>query len=94
MGTQTHYFEDYYDYIKPLGCGAFGFVVSAIDKESGEEVALKVNYSIILISLQIVETSIESSVKCIKKEAEILKSLGQHSHVIRFRHVSLQFEII
>lgn len=41
-GTNTHYFEDYYDYIKPLGCGAFGFVVSALDKESGEEVALKV----------------------------------------------------
>ena len=31
LGTNTQYFEDYYDYIKPLGCGAFGFVVSAID---------------------------------------------------------------
>lgn len=42
QGNVTH-FEDYYDYIKPLGCGSFGFVVSAIDKASGEHVALKVN---------------------------------------------------
>lgn len=37
------YFEDYYDYIKPLGCGSFGFVVSALDKASGVHVALKVS---------------------------------------------------
>lgn len=36
-------FSDYYDYIKPLGCGSFGFVVSAVDRETGEYVALKVN---------------------------------------------------
>jgi len=35
-------FEDFYDYIKPLGCGSFGFVVSAIEKLSGEHLALKV----------------------------------------------------
>ena len=40
-GKITH-FEDYYDYIKPLGCGSFGFVVSAIDKQTGDHVALKV----------------------------------------------------
>jgi hypothetical protein len=40
-GTIT-LFEDYYDYIKPLGCGSFGFVVSAMDRASGEQVALKV----------------------------------------------------
>jgi hypothetical protein len=32
---KTSCFEDYYDYIKPLGCGSFGFVVSALDKSSG-----------------------------------------------------------
>jgi serine/threonine protein kinase len=31
-----------YEYRKFLGCGSFGFVVSAIDRQSGEEVALKV----------------------------------------------------
>lgn len=37
------HFEDYYDYLKPLGCGSFGFVVSALDKASGHHVALKVS---------------------------------------------------
>lgn len=41
LGHVSH-FEDYYDYIKPLGCGSFGFVVSAVDKETGGFVALKV----------------------------------------------------
>jgi serine/threonine protein kinase len=35
-------FDTYYDYHKFLGCGSFGFVVSAVDRESGEHVALKV----------------------------------------------------
>lgn len=39
-------FEDYYEYIKPLGCGSFGFVVSAVDKASGSYVALKVSPSV------------------------------------------------
>jgi hypothetical protein len=36
-------FSDFYDYHKFLGSGSFGFVVSAIDKESGEHLALKVS---------------------------------------------------
>jgi serine/threonine protein kinase len=36
-------FEDIYDYHKFLGCGSFGFVVSAIDRHTGEHVALKVS---------------------------------------------------
>lgn len=35
-------FSEFYDYHKFLGCGSFGFVVSAIEKSSGEHVALKV----------------------------------------------------
>lgn len=35
-------FSEFYEYRKFLGCGSFGFVVSAIDKSSGKEVALKV----------------------------------------------------
>lgn len=38
----TTRFEDYYDYHKFLGCGSFGFVVSAVDKNTGEHLALKV----------------------------------------------------
>lgn len=95
-GTIT-LFEDYYDYIKPLGCGSFGFVVSAMDRESGEHVALKVCQSglknlfillLIFLLIQIVDTSNPTAVKCIRKEAEILESLGQNPNVIGFRHVS------
>lgn len=35
-------FSEFYEYKNFLGCGSFGFVVSAIDKETGKEVALKV----------------------------------------------------
>ncbi|CDW82180.1 protein kinase domain containing protein [Stylonychia lemnae] len=49
-------FEEIYDYHKFLGCGSFGFVVSAVDKLTGEHVALK-----------IVDTSSESSVQCIHR---------------------------
>jgi serine/threonine protein kinase len=38
----TYKFEDLYDYHKFLGAGSFGFVVSAIDRKTGEHVALKV----------------------------------------------------
>jgi len=37
-------FDELYDYHKFLGCGSFGFVVSAVDKETGELVALKVSF--------------------------------------------------
>jgi len=54
-------FSDFYDYHKFLGCGSFGFVVSAMDKESGEHVALKVfNFLLIFVFLQIVDASNES----------------------------------
>lgn len=35
-------FQEIYDYHKFLGCGSFGFVVSAIYRETGEHLALKV----------------------------------------------------
>jgi hypothetical protein len=36
-------FSDLYDYHNFLGCGSFGFVVAALDKQSGESLALKVS---------------------------------------------------
>ncbi len=36
-------FSDFYEYIEMLGCGGFGFVVSAIDNKTREKVALKVS---------------------------------------------------
>jgi hypothetical protein len=35
-------FHELYDYHKFLGCGSFGFVVSVIEKRTGEDLALKV----------------------------------------------------
>lgn len=37
-----HPFHEYYDYMESLGCGGFGFVISAVHKYSGERLALKV----------------------------------------------------
>ncbi len=41
-------FSDYYKYIKTLGKGSFGLVISAIDLKSNEKCALKVNNIIYL----------------------------------------------
>lgn len=45
-GVTRYWFSEFYDYIQMLGCGGFGFVVSAIDNETGEAVALKVPLSL------------------------------------------------
>jgi len=39
----TSKFSELYDYHKFLGSGAFGFVVAALDKQTGESLALKVS---------------------------------------------------
>eukprot|EP00347_Sterkiella_histriomuscorum_P022213 403331274 len=75
-------FEEIYDYHKFLGCGSFGFVVSAIDKASGQSLALK-----------IVDTQSESSVQCIRREAEILSVIPPHPNVIRYHKNYIVLEI-
>lgn len=42
-GEQT--FNSHFDYIKSLGYGGFGFVVHAVYRKTGEEMALKVSHS-------------------------------------------------
>ena len=44
---ETHNFNKLYKFISFLGTGSFGFVVQAVDRDSGEMMALKVS-SIIL----------------------------------------------
>ena len=39
------YFTDYYELEQNLGVGSFGFVVQAIDLETGKRIALKVRTS-------------------------------------------------
>jgi serine/threonine protein kinase len=36
------YFKDLYDFKTFLGTGTFGFVVAAIDKANGEQLAIKI----------------------------------------------------
>ena len=49
--------------MESLGCGGFGFVISAVHKFSGERIALKV-----------IDTSVgESVIKAFDFEAEILE---------------------
>lgn len=43
-------FQDFYDYHKFLGCGSFGFVVSAVYRETGEHIALKVRFYFIAMN--------------------------------------------
>ena len=39
-------FSQVYNFIKSLGCGTFGFVVSATEKRTGDLLALKVKLKI------------------------------------------------
>ena len=41
-------FSELYDFHGVLGCGGFGFVVSAVDRDSGEHLALKVSLFLII----------------------------------------------
>mmetsp|Transcript_40194 Transcript_40194/g.46103 ORF Transcript_40194/g.46103 Transcript_40194/m.46103 type:complete len:86 (+) Transcript_40194:241-498(+) len=40
-GTEI-YFSDLFEYRACIGAGGFGFVVAALDRSSGEEVAIKI----------------------------------------------------
>lgn len=61
MEGNTFKFSDFYDYHKFLGCGSFGFVVSAVDKASGEHLALKVKIiNFYEVHRQIVDATNES----------------------------------
>mmetsp|Transcript_10514 Transcript_10514/g.7850 ORF Transcript_10514/g.7850 Transcript_10514/m.7850 type:complete len:91 (+) Transcript_10514:2-274(+) len=54
-------FHELYDYRKFLGAGSFGFVVSAVELETGKCLALK-----------IVDKTNEASDDCLHKEAQLL----------------------
>src|SRR5574343_596948 len=76
-GDYTDKFSDYYVYISTLGSGSFGKVVHALDRQSGEEVAVKIIKKKTVKAGKIAE---------LKKEAEILSSLD-HPNIVRFIHV-------
>ena len=76
-GDYSDKFSDYYVYISTLGSGSFGKVVHALDRQSGEEVAVKIIKKKTVKAGKIAE---------LKKEAEILSSLD-HPNIVRFIHV-------
>lgn len=61
-------FTDLFEYRAPVGLGAFGFVISALDKETGEEIAIK---------LLNINNSPDLIVNLFRKEAETLRSLHE-----------------
>ena len=73
-GEGSKKFSDSYIYLSTLGSGSFGKVVQAIDRVSGQEVAIKI----------IRKKSFKyNKIMQIKKEAEILASLN-HPNIVRF----------
>jgi serine/threonine protein kinase len=70
-------FSDFYIFIKYLGSGSFGKVVHAIDRQSSQEVAVKVIEK---------NTVKPEKISDLKKEAEILSSL-HHPNIVKFIHL-------
>ena len=70
-------FSDFYIYIATLGAGSFGKVVHAIDRSTGEEIAVKVIEK---------KTVKQGRIAELKKEAEILESLN-HPNIVKFIHL-------
>lgn len=70
-------FSDFYIFISILGAGSFGKVVHAIDRLTGEEVAVKVIEK---------KTVKQGKIAELKKEAEILASMD-HPNIVKFIHL-------
>lgn len=68
-------FTDLFDYRTSIGAGGFGFVVAALDKHTGEEVALKLLFK---------DDSSQKVIDLFKKEAELLESFD-HPNVVKFK---------
>ena len=63
-----------YELIRPVGHGAFGVVVSALDKDSGEKVAIKKISRVFADAMD---------AKRILREILLMRRLGDHENVIR-----------
>ena len=58
-------FNELFDYRTSIGSGGFGFVAAVLDKDSGEEVALKLLNK---------ETASQKVIDLFKKEAKLLET--------------------
>jgi len=77
MEIGRQYFTDYYDILSILGIGAFGVVISAVDKEDGQTYAIKI------IKKGKISPNRYSS---LRKEAEIM-SILDHPNIVQFHKV-------
>ena len=71
-------FVELFHFVRPLGKGAFGKVVEAIDLETGEAVAVKI------INKQ---NCSEPQLIKLRREAEILSTLS-HPNIVQFKKVT------
>ena len=77
FGDYHERFSDYYQFIAFLGRGAFGEVVHAIDKYTGEEVAVKI----------IKKRNLKREyISQLRQEAKILASFN-HPNIVEFKHM-------
>jgi calcium/calmodulin-dependent protein kinase I len=77
QGDYSDKFSDYYRYIRTIGKGSFGYVVQALDKYTGAEVAVK-----ILKKSELGDEKIEE----LRQEGNILSQLN-HLNIVKFIHV-------
>lgn len=68
-------FSDLFEYRTSIGAGGFGFVVAALDKATGEEVALK---------LLCKDIASDKVIELFKKEAHLLEEFN-HQNIVKFR---------
>ena len=82
-GSETN-FSELFEYRTSIGAGGFGYVVAALDKETGEEIALKLLRK---------DDAPQAIIDMFKKEAEILKSIHDQSSnsPLKFKDASPTF---
>jgi serine/threonine protein kinase len=68
-------FTDLFEYRTSIGVGGFGFVVAALDKATGEEVALKLLFK---------DNASSKVIELFKKEASLIE-LFDHPNIVKFR---------
>ena len=75
---ETEDYSNHYEFHSVLGEGAFCTVYQAVDKETGEQIAVKVIKR---------KTLHKEGVELLKQEANLLQSMD-HKNIVKFKHVS------
>lgn len=81
--TTTFKLEGKYEPVKVLGSGAFGVVISAINKETGEKVAIK--------RIKPVCSDRTDGLHSLR-EIRMMRWLGRHSNIVTLKDVAVNLE--